>query len=178
MRFKNCVDKHDRLVIYNKLSLDVPGATTVEEKLRALFWDVEQIIHMEPLKYIRNGMICIVDLKGFGLKNLDTQHGKEVNNNLTGVLPHRVRKIYVFGGGLIVKVALQVAKMILSKKLMKRLEVVDEETLKDLIPTKWLLEEYGGSFGLKLEDYYQQLIESQAVIDQNNQTILQQNNSL
>ena len=64
---KNCIDKHDRLVIYTKLALDEPSATTVEEKLRALFWGVEQIIHVEPLKYIRNGMICVVDLSGFGM---------------------------------------------------------------------------------------------------------------
>mmetsp|Transcript_28968 Transcript_28968/g.40770 ORF Transcript_28968/g.40770 Transcript_28968/m.40770 type:complete len:293 (-) Transcript_28968:59-937(-) len=178
MRFKNCIDKHDRLVIYTKIALDDPSATTVEDKLRALFWGVEQIIHVEPLKYIRNGMICIVDLSGFGFKNLDMKHGKEVNEALTGVLPRRVRKIYVYGGGLLVKMAMSAAKMVLSKKLMKRVETIDEAGMKDLIPSEWLLEEYGGNLKLTLADYQQQLFESQKLMDDNVKQHLEKQNSL
>ena len=59
------------------------------------------------------------------------------------------------------------AKMVLSKKLMKRVENLDEAGLKDLIPSEWLLEEYGGNLKLTVEDYHQQLIESQKIMDDN-----------
>ena len=59
------------------------------------------------------------------------------------------------------------AKMVLSKKLMKRVENLDEAGLKDLIPSEWLLEEYGGNLKLTKEDYQQQLIESQKIMDDN-----------
>ncbi len=67
--------------------------------------------------------------------------GREFKDALAGMFPRRIRSILVVNGGMIVRVAVQAAKLILPKKLTKRIGVISaHEQLKDIVSEEWLLQ--------------------------------------
>mmetsp|Transcript_15939 Transcript_15939/g.22178 ORF Transcript_15939/g.22178 Transcript_15939/m.22178 type:complete len:369 (-) Transcript_15939:96-1202(-) len=160
-KFKHCIDKHERLVIWGKFAAIEPKMTTTEEKLISLYWEVDHVLKTEPLRYIRNGMIMIIDVAGGAMRNLETS--KELNEAMTGVLPRRIRKMYVLNGGFLIRMLMQAGKYILPKKLMKRVELLDMDQLRDLVPPEWLLKEYGGQLTLGLDDFYREMKEAEEI---------------
>lgn len=150
---KNAVDKHDRLILYYRIRYDIAKKNNDMHKYRFMFWETFFKCDIEPIKYLRNGLVIIVDMKDFGLKNLDmSSEAKEFNKNMTGMFPRRIRAMMVVNGGTFLKMALAAGRLILSKKIMKRIIVLDKKSIKDMIPDKWLLTEYGGSLKLSFDE--------------------------
>jgi len=124
------VDKHERLIHYYWIGRDRPKERTLEEFYAYFFWQLDLLLRTEPLKYIRNGFLFVIDMNGFGYafsrsydcyyslkhplfhiswKNLDvSSKGKEIGFNLTGVFPLRTREFCVVNGGMLVRAAMQV----------------------------------------------------------------------
>jgi len=155
---QGAVDKYERLIIYYKIAKDLPKENTLQSKYGMLFWDTMYRCDIEPLRYIRNGMVIIVDFEGFGWKNLDlSSEAKDFYSAMNGLFPRRIRNMYIINTGAIFRFALKAGKFILSAKIMKRIVTVDKKSLKDLIPDKWLLKEYGGSCTMTLDDMLTQM---------------------
>lgn len=91
-----------------------------------------------------------------GMKNFDPSKGKELGKALTGTFPRRTRRAVSVDGGAIVTVIFRFAKVILPRKMVKRFEMGDYNTLKEFIPPQHLLEQYGGECKLTLEDFIKQ----------------------
>jgi len=60
-------------------------------------------------------------------------------------------------------------KLILPKKMLKRINVVSNDELKDLVPDKWLLQEYGGSLNFTIQDVIKQMEEFTESVRNKNQ---------
>jgi len=149
---KGAVDKHERLIVYYRIRHDLPKNLTIVQKYAILFWETFYRCDAEPIRYLRNGIIIFVDFEGFGFKNLDmSSEAKEFYNAMTGIFPRRIRQLYVVNGGAILRLALKAGKLILSKKIMKRITTLDKKMIKELIPDRWLLSEYGGSLQVTFE---------------------------
>jgi len=163
---KGAVDKHDRLLVYYRIGLDLPKNVPNIMKYKLLYWETFYRCDVEPIKYLRNGMVIVVDFSGFGWKNFDmSADAKEFYSSMTGLFPRRVRGMFIINGGAIVRLALKAGKLILSKKIMKRITILDKKSIKDLVPSKWLLTEYGGTLKMSFEDTVQEVIREDKVRD-------------
>jgi len=60
------IDKHGRLLHYYWIGKDRPKDRTLEEFYAYFFWQVDILLKTEPLKYLRNGFLFIVNMSGFG----------------------------------------------------------------------------------------------------------------
>jgi hypothetical protein len=111
------------------------------------FWETDWLVETEPLAYLRNGTIWLMNQKDFSLmKNVDTSPaGKAWGNALTGNFPVRIRDIYMWNTGMLFSVVLRVARWVMPKKLTKRMHNISKDDLPDLVPREFLLEEYGGA---------------------------------
>jgi len=169
MCFKGSVDKHDRLIVYYKIGLEFSKPNINKYKL--LFWDTFYRCDIEPIKYLRNGIIIIVDMSGFGWKNVDmSSDAKEFYSAMTGMFPRRVRGMYVVNGGHLTRIVLKAGKLILSKKIMKRISVLDKKGIKELIPPQWLLSELGGTCKLTFDDSVQEIVREEKLRRTSNST--------
>ena len=60
--------------------------------------------------------------------------------------PKYGRAMYLVNAGALVMVGMKVAKLVLPRKLFERMNVMQKDHLKDLIPEENLLSRYGGKF--------------------------------
>lgn len=158
------VDKHERLLQYVSVAKDKPKERPINVLYSYGFWETKYQIEHETLKTLRNGTILVVDFKGFGLSNVDlTPKGVEFSKALSGVFPKRIRKVYLVNGGWLLKVIFEGAKLILSKKLVERVEVGTADGLRNLVPAEHLLTDYGGKFNLSIRDWVEQLKKDEEV---------------
>lgn len=158
---KGCHDKYDRMVMYYRMKYDEPKQFTLKQKYAALFWETRYRCETETIRYLRNGLVIIVDMDGFGWKNMDmSSEGKEFFSALNGLFPRRVRSLCALNGGALLKVAMKAAKLVMSKKMLKRVDVVDLKQVRELIPPQHLLEEYGGSLKMSFNDVVRQMREN------------------
>lgn len=153
LQHKGAVDKYNRVLNYVFVAKDKPKERPINTLYAYCFWDVQYQIQTEPLKTLRNGCIMIIDFKGFGLSNVDlSSKGIEFSKALSGVFPRRIRKVYLMNGGWLLKIITQAASLLLSKKLIERVEIGDAEGLKNYIEDEWLLSNYGGSWDVSSTD--------------------------
>jgi hypothetical protein len=148
-----CVDKHGRLITYfwvKKMGIGRP----LDAMMAWSIWESEWLVHTEPLKSLRNGTVWIMDMDGFSLfKNIDTSpDGRAWSQAISGSFPTRVRGIYFFNAGILVRGLMSVAKWVLPKKMMKRLQQIKKSDLQDLVPDPSNLPPaYGGQLELNWE---------------------------
>lgn len=153
MQHKGAVDKWGRVLNYVCVAKDKPKDRPISTLYSYSFWDVQYSIQTEPLKTLRNGCIMVIDFKGFGLANVDlSPKGIEFSKALGGVFPRRIRKVYLLNGGWLLKLITQAASLLLSKKLIERMEIGDAEGLKNYINDEWLLTNYGGGWDFPIKD--------------------------
>lgn len=147
LQHKGATDKYGRVLNYVFVARDKPKDRPISTLYAYCFWDVMYQIQTEPLKTLRNGCIMVIDFKGFGLSNVDlSPKGIEFSKALSGVFPRRIRKVYLLNGGWLLKLISQAASLLLSKKLIDRVEIGDVEGLKNYINDEWLLANYQGKW--------------------------------
>lgn len=142
---KGMRDNEERMLRYFLMGIDTPHGRDFEATYVAFFHQTYYTIQTEPLNAWRNGVAIVVDLKGAGLSNIDiSAKGREVNTALQGTFPFRVRAMMVVNGGWVISALLTAAKLCLPKKLYDRIKLMDVSNLKNLIPDKYLLPQFGG----------------------------------
>jgi len=167
VHFKGFRDVHDRMLRCFWLGLEDSSKRSLEYTYTFWYFQLYYLIDTEPLNAWRNGICLLVDLKGFGWSNLDmSSKGRESNRAMQGVFPFRIRVIYAFNGGAIVSALVQAAKLVLPKKLMSRVQLIDVAELKSIVPTKYLLEQHGGECKLTLKDFQQELLDTEGELFQ------------
>jgi len=156
---KFCVDKHDRLLHYVFVAKDKPKDRPITTLYAYGFWETSYQIQTETLRTWRNGSTLVVDFKSFGLSNIDlSPKGIEYSKALSGLFPKRIRKVYLVNGGWLLKIISEGAKLVLSKKLCDRVEVISQSDLKQAINEEWLLtDRYGGKFPFTAADWIESI---------------------
>jgi hypothetical protein len=84
--------------------------------------------------------------------------------DVQGVLPNRVRSIYIFNAGILIKALTQLAKLVLPSKLSKRIHVIEEKDLHSLIPERNLPSHYGGEQTISFEQGLELVKEAEAIL--------------
>jgi len=139
-------DNKDRMLRYFIMGIDNPAGRNFEETYVAFYWQTYYMIQTEPLNVWRNGIGIVVDLKGASLCNIDiSSKGREVHAAMQGTFPFRIRAMMVVNASWIISALLTAAKLVLPKKLYDRIKLMHASVLKDLIPDKYLLPQFGGS---------------------------------
>lgn len=153
MQQKGACDKFGRMLNYVYVSKDKPKDRPISTLYAYTFWDTTYQIQTETLKTLRNGCTMVIDFKGFGLSNVDlSPKGIEFSKALSGVFPRRIRKVYLLNGGWLLKLISQAATLLLSKKLVDRMEIGDVAGLKNYVSDEWLLTSYGGKWDFTVKD--------------------------
>lgn len=148
-----CVDKHGRLITWfwmRKMGIRRPLSAMMAWSI----WESEWLVHTEPLKSLRNGSVWIMDMESFSLfKNIDTSpEGRAWSQSISGCFPTRVRGIQFFNAGIFVRGLMSVAKWVLPKKLMKRMQQIKKSDLDDIVPVPAnRLTMYGGELEIDWE---------------------------
>lgn len=153
LQHKGAQDKYGRMLNYVNVSKDKPKDRPISTLYAYTFWDTNYQIKTETLKSLRNGCTMVIDFKGFGLSNVDlSPKGIEFSKALSGVFPRRIRKVYLLNGGWLLKLISQAATLLLSKKLIDRMEIGDVAGLKNYVDDEWLLTNYGGKWDFNTKD--------------------------
>jgi len=157
--FKNgAVDKFDRLVVFFNVKHLQPGQFTKTENLLSLVYETNLIADTVSVRYLRNGFSQVVELSGFGWRNLDTsQDGKDLLKAMQGLFPRRIRQFWVVNGGYLLRMVMGVAKLLLPAKMIERVDTVYTTKLKENIDSKWIPKEYGGDCEMTLEGMMKEL---------------------
>jgi len=138
-------DKYDRMLRYFFMGQDNPDSRDRKTTYCLMFWETYFLVNVEPLSVWRNGISIVVDFKGFGWKNIDmSSKGRAVNRDVQGTFPFRFRSFYCVNGGSVVGALVQAAKLVVPKKIMSRVNWIDQTLLKESIPSKSLLKRYDG----------------------------------
>lgn len=162
VNFKGFRDIYGRMLRVFWLGQEDSSKRSLEYTYTFWYFQLYYLIDTEPLSAWRNGICLLVDLKGFGWRNLDmSSKGRESNRAMQGLFPFRIRVIYAFNGGSIVTALVQAAKLVLPKKLMARVKLVDVSELKAIVPPQYLLAEHGGECPLTLKDFQKELLDTE-----------------
>ncbi|PRP78691.1 putative phosphatidylinositol transfer protein SEC14 [Planoprotostelium fungivorum] len=158
--FKNVTDCHDRPIIYADLGLMDPKKNRKHILFPLLWYEQQFLTDNYTIRYLRNGINCVVDMKNMALRNFDmSSEGKATHNAMMGVFPRRARAISVVNGGTFFRIIWSIAKGVAPKKMTKRIvNVPNKEELHKLIPTNRLLASLGGNPNLTF-DYFVKEVE-------------------
>ncbi|PRP89091.1 hypothetical protein PROFUN_01811 [Planoprotostelium fungivorum] len=150
--YPRAVDKCDRLLVFLNMKLLQPGKLSKEENLITLVYETNLIADTMPIRYLRNGCTQVLEMEGFGVRNIDASHdGMEVLKAMQGVFPRRTRQFYVMNGGFVVRMVMGLAKRVLPAKLIERVDTVNNKKLRELVDDEWIPEKYGGKCQVSLE---------------------------
>jgi len=157
---KGAVDKFDRMLVFFNVKHLNPGQFTKTENLLSLVYETNLISDTMPVRLLRNGFSEVVEMSGFGWRNLDTsQDGKDLLKAMQGLFPRRIRKFWVINGGYLLRMVMGVAKLLLPAKMIERVDITTAAKLQENIEPQWIPTEYGGSCMMTLEGMMQELRE-------------------
>jgi hypothetical protein len=107
------------------MARNFPQGRSLTTMLTWSFWETDYLVDSEPLAYLRNGIVYLMDQKDFSmLKNLDTSaNGRAWNQMLQGLLPTRIRDIYIWNEGMFFSLLMKTAKWIMPKVFSHRVSV-------------------------------------------------------
>ncbi len=142
------------------LEYDIPRSRDLKLNLSWLFWETTYLIETEPLKYIRNGEVSIIDMRSFGWNNVDfSSEARDYANAVSGLFPKRLRAIYLVNTNRMITFLLKGAKVVLPKKILERIHLTDRDNLSLLVDPQFLPKRLGGNLDWKLpDDYFKQIL--------------------
>lgn len=156
-RWPGAHDKYGRMINYFFMKNN-QAKRDPETRFAALskwsFFEIEWLIFTEPLYNLRQGLIWVMDCKDFSItKNIDmSPQFRKWSDDVQGILPNRVRGIYIFNAGIFMKALVKLAKLVLPSKLSKRMHMIEEKNLNDFITKKEHLPTlYGGDISVSYE---------------------------
>jgi len=162
VNFKGFRDVHDRMLRVFWLGREDSSKRSLEYTYIFWYFQLYYMLDTEPLNSWRNGICLLVDLKGFGWRNLDmSSKGRESNRAMQGLFPFRIRAIYAFNGGSFLSALVQACKFVLPKKLMSRVHLIDIAELKSIVEPQYLLKEHGGESEYTMKDFEIELLETE-----------------
>lgn len=146
-------DNQGRMLRYLPMELDNPSSRSLQLMCAILFRHMYYIMATEPLNAWRNGTIMVLDMKNIGWNNVDLgSSGREVSKMVQGTFPTRIRAFYMLNCGPIISALTTAARLVLPKKMMGRAKQISLDELREIVPPKYLLPQYGGEspvYGMK-----------------------------
>jgi len=117
----------------------------------------------ETMDYFRNGIMMVADLSNMSWDNVDMTLQQRMSSALLDNFPMRTCKIMILNPPWILNAFLGGLRLVIKKKVMDRVYVVDKpEDLLDHIDKDSLLQEYGGELEYTVGDWYNFIEEQEA----------------
>ncbi|CAN8026922.1 unnamed protein product [Ixodes persulcatus] len=141
-------DAQGRRIVILKLGAWNPGICTLQEFFRAAFVALEYHLLEERLQIA--GIVVVVDAGGYSLAHVRHYTPFEIRKLIKlaqDCYPLRIRGIYIVNHPPIFELFYSVAKLFLSRKLVKRVRFIGRryKELHELLSLEGLPQEYGGS---------------------------------
>jgi len=121
--------------------LQVPR-TRVKETV--LFIIIVNMLAKLTVAHLRDGIIWIMTMKGFGWANYNSSLGTSITQFMLSCLPLKPKALYAVNSPWFISVILTIVKPFVSAKMKKRLFVVDENDLRQVFGVDLLPPEVGG----------------------------------
>merc|ERR1719397_969420 len=122
--------------------LQVPR-TRVKETV--LFIIIVNMLSKLTVAHLRNGIIWIMTMKGFGWANYNSSLGTSITQFMLSCLPLKPKALYAVNSPWFISVILTIVKPFVSAKMKKRLFVIDESELLQVFGVDQLPPEVGGT---------------------------------
>jgi len=109
----------------------------------------------ESMDYFRNGLIIVSDLAGMGWHNVDFELQRRMSSTLLDSFPMRVTKILIINPPWILGAFLQGLSLVIKKKVMDRVGVLEDPAkIDEYISKENLVTGFGGSLEYKMQDWF------------------------
>jgi len=137
-------DLQGRAVIYLTPGRLMMGSFSLKEILDFAIWQTDTMFQIESLDFYRHGVVCIEDISGMSLKNMDRKANvafKEMNN----VFPNRIKGIYIVNPTKLLSILIKIARFFVKAKVIARVKTVQMAELTQYVEADKLSKEYGGN---------------------------------
>jgi hypothetical protein len=155
----NLVDKHNRILQYRVMRDWYPKKYSWKAFTSTTVWWYYYAFQFIPLRYHREGMSVVVDMKDMGWDNIDFSKDtiQFLTDAITG-LPGRMRVCWIVNSNWMLSTAMGVAKYVLSAKIIGRMHAVSAQQLSDEVPPENLPVTMGGSWNPDLKKEWYDLV--------------------
>jgi len=143
-------------IYYAKFGNMVPedhGKNFVKDIIDYIIWNNMIGSFYEDMDFHRNGLCFIADMKSVGWKNLDMKLQKTVNSALMDNFPMKISQVIVINPPSIFKPLLAGSRLFVKKKILDRINTMEESELSDFISQDQLSSDLGGNFRFTIETY-------------------------
>jgi len=117
---------------------------TIPTMTKWITWMYTIGVFREGMDYLRNGLIVIQDMDGYGWKHFDIDFQKKMSSMWQDVFPMRVKAMYILNPPGIFDAVMKIAKTFNKSKIMDRIEILAKKDLTRFIDKTQLLEDFGG----------------------------------
>jgi len=158
--------KNGEGIIYVKMGNMYPtkwGEDFIDLCIQMTVWNGMRGGLWETMDYFRNGIMMVADLSDMSWDNVDMSLQQRMSSALLDNFPMRTCKIMILHPPWILNAFLGGLRLVIKKKVMDRVYVVDKpEDLLDHIEKDSLLKEYGGELDYSVGDWYHFIDEQEA----------------
>jgi len=140
-------DKHNRLLQYIRLRCWYQGKIPMKRFICSVIWWYYYSWTHVPLSIHRNGMVLIIDMREMGWANFD--FSTDVQQFITSALtcfPGRMRQAWIVNTNWFFTTAWALVKMIVSTKVMSRMQQLPLENLVNEVELSNLPKDLGGEW--------------------------------
>jgi len=143
-------------IIYAKFGNMIPDdhPNFVEDIVNYMMWNNMIGIFLEDMDYHRNGICFVADMKSVGWKNIDTKLQKTVNSALMDKFPLKISQVLILHPPMILKPIMAGVRLLVKKKIMDRIQIIEPEEVLDYIDKSQLLSDFGGEVHFSIETYF------------------------
>jgi len=146
------LDKRGRLLQYVRPRCWVKGRISMNRYVSTVIWWYYYSFQHIPISIHRNGIAVVIDMKDMGWANLDfSTDVQQFITTATSCLPGRMRQSWIVNSNWILNTAWNLLKLILSDKILSRMQVFDISKLVDEVDKKYILKDLGGDWDPDLQ---------------------------
>jgi hypothetical protein len=147
--------KDGNAIVYCKLARLIPGdmgKNYVKTIIDYVIWNNCVGTFLDGIDFHRNGLIFVADLQGVGWKNIDISLQRKMNSALMDNFPLRIQKVLLINPPSIIQAIMGIVRVFIKKKIMDRIQIIQQEDLTNYIDADSLWSEFGGNVDFTVED--------------------------
>jgi len=117
---------------------------TIPTMTKWITWMYLVGIFREGMDFLRNGLILVQDLDGYGWKHFDLEFQKKLGSIWQDTFPMRVKGFYILNPPTIFDAVMKIVKTFNKSKMMDRVQIVTKKDISKFIGKDNLLQDFGG----------------------------------
>eukprot|EP01124_Arcella_intermedia_P017898 TRINITY_DN24880_c0_g1_i1.p1 TRINITY_DN24880_c0_g1~~TRINITY_DN24880_c0_g1_i1.p1 ORF type:complete len:309 (+),score=31.72 TRINITY_DN24880_c0_g1_i1:115-1041(+) len=166
-------DKRGRLLQFVRPRNWIKGRISLNRYVSTVVWWYYYSFRHVPLAVHRNGISVVIDMKDMGWASLDfSSEMQQFITTATSCLPGRMRQSWIVNANWILNTAWSLLKLIMSEKLLARMQVFEISNLSDEIEKQYILKDLGGDWEPNLMvEWYEKVFELDQLLKESKKEI-------